>query len=645
MRLGLRAKILLIAVAITLLSLGAVLAISSHIFAEAYLSALQSRSDAIAQSLRLQLERILQLGIQLENLSGFDKQCKTVTDAYPGVDFAWIASPNGTILFSSDALRDDRLIDDRNLLDAVGKRNATTVEYTLDGRTGYGSVLPILSRDDTHVGSVVIGLSASVLKDKERDMRTAVVGVGLLALVLGAILLVAVLSRFISRPLRRLIGSIERIGSNTTDLGQRVALDTPDELGTLARSFNRLMQSLQDTTVSKSSLEAAYAELERYRNRLEDLVKERTHELRDRTEQLDAIFSLSPDGFVSFDTARRVRFANQAFLHMTGMTADEVIGLDERAFSLRLQQRSVTGSAFPDIAALHALQAHHPTDAAPGEERRRQFELAEPVRRIIEVDLRIPAAAVNVAQILYFRDVTRETEVDRMKSEFLSHAAHELRTPMASIYGYAELLLAQEFDAETRREMLTTIYSQAELITSITNELLDLARIEARRGKDFVIERISLAEVVGDAVKGYKLPTGRMPPLLDLPDAPQFIAADRKKMQQAVLNVVSNAYKYSPNGGDVTIVIRRSAVEGAVWKGMVGVEVRDHGLGMTPEQLSHVFERFYRADTSGKIPGSGLGMSIVKEIIELHGGMIDLVSEFGVGTTVTLWLPLMADLH
>ncbi len=120
--------------------------------------------------------------------------------------------------------------------------------------------------------------------------------------------------------------------------------------------------------------------------------------------------------------------------------------------------------------------------------------------------------ASHVSQVRYFRDITRESEVEQMKSEFLSTAAHELRTPMASIYGYAELLLTPDFDTDTRREMVGTIYRQSELMSSIINELLDLARFEARRGKDFVIERLAFDDVVTMAVTGFKPPIGRQAP-------------------------------------------------------------------------------------------------------------------------------------
>lgn len=384
-----------------------------------------------------------------------------------------------------------------------------------------------------------------------------------------------------------------------------------------------------------SERKAFEAELEKYRSKLERLVAQRTKELNDRSEQLNTIFALSPDGFVSFDREGQLAFANQSFLRMTGLCVEDLVGLDETSFSRCLGALSLPGAPFPGVSELRALCSGEAGAGATGNPRRRVFELQGPGNRVLEVGLRL-SESPGVSQILYFRDVTHETEVDRMKSEFLSTAAHELRTPMASIYGFSQLLTMRPFGEEQRQEMMGTILKQSELMISIINELLDLARIEARRGKDFVLERLSLQAVVAETVAGFKLPAERQPPVLVDCGEALTINADRKKMQQALLNVLSNAYKYSPGGGDVTIAFSRQERAGVL---RVGVEIRDHGIGMAPEQLARVFERFYRADASGNIPGTGLGMSVVKEIIELHGGEVALSSSAGQGTTVTVWLP------
>jgi signal transduction histidine kinase len=434
-------------------------------------------------------------------------------------------------------------------------------------------------------------------------------------------------SRVLIAPLTKLTNTAHRV-AETGDLSIAVPQTSAGEVAQLAKAFEVMVNAVR---VSESSLE------EKVALRTAQLEQSQAA-TRDRTEQLNAIFDLSPDGFVSFDAGFRVTFANLAFLRMTGMEADDVIGLEEARFSRLLASKCLSDATFPGVASLRAARKSLRESEAgvpPLRIRHCLIELAGPGNRALEVGIRL-SQAESVSQILYLRDVTHETEVDRMKSEFLSTAAHELRTPMASIYGYCELLLMRDFDEDERKEMLSTIFRQSELMASIINELLDLARIEARRGKDFVVERLSLQALVGEAVAGYKLPEGREAPQIQAPDETLLVRADRKKIQQALINVLSNAYKYSPRGGAISLSFLQEVHHSV---GRFGIEVRDHGIGMRPEETARVFERFYRADSTGKIPGTGLGMSIVREIIEIHGGEVSLESKLGEGTTVTLWLP------
>ncbi len=347
----------------------------------------------------------------------------------------------------------------------------------------------------------------------------------------------------------------------------------------------------------------------------------------ERTEQLNAIFDLSPDGFVSFGADGRVSYVNPAFLAMTNLDIGAALGLNEGEFSALIADLCPSEARFRGI---HAMRT------APLPRGKREFiEVLGGGRRVLELFLRT-GAGQRVKDILYFRDVTAETEVDQMKSEFLSTAAHELRTPMASIYGYAEVLMSFDFSEEERKNYLGLIFRQSQLMTSIINELLDLARIEARRGKDFQFERLNLADLVDESVGCFKPPGGRDSPAVEVPPQACWVRADRRKMQQSINNVLSNAYKYSPAGGAVEIEL--VAGQGAEGNQECGIRVRDHGIGLTAEESARVCERFYRVDASGKIPGTGLGMSIVKEIMDLHRGRIDIASQPGLGTTVTLWL-------
>jgi len=242
--------------------------------------------------------------------------------------------------------------------------------------------------------------------------------------------------------------------------------------------------------------------------------------------------------------------------------------------------------------------------------------------------------------VFYFRDITVEADVDRMKSEFLSTAAHELRTPLASIFGFTELLIARVMAPERQRELLETIHRQSKLLINLINELLDLSRIEARRGKDFHRQTFKVQAIVELTLKGFLVTNDARQVRVDMPHGDMNILVDREKTMHALINVLSNAFKYSPDGGDI---ILQTAHKNYNQQGFVGIQVKDQGIGMTVSELGRVFERFFRANPSGSIPGTGLGMSLVKEIAEIQGGHVQIESIYRQGSTVTLWFPIAQE--
>lgn len=348
-----------------------------------------------------------------------------------------------------------------------------------------------------------------------------------------------------------------------------------------------------------------------------------------RRAQLDAIFSLSPDGFVLFDANDHMVFANPAFERMTGWSWSEgapPVHMDEF--------ESMMGALCDGDQASVSFHTNT-SDDQPWQAR---LHLTRPQTRVVQAQSRRNIAGRSET-ILYFRDVTHEDAVDRMKSEFLAAAAHELRTPMVSIFGFTELLLKRKFTPERQADMLQTIHRQSGLLVKMINELLDLARIESRGGLDMQIDAHPLTELVENSVKGLmRTDTERQVLVGDTPEVQVLI--DPEKMQLAMSNLLSNAFKYSPHGGTVSLNSRIATSEDS---GFVVIEVSDQGIGMSPDQLDRAFERFYRADASGNIPGTGLGLSLVKEVAELHQGRVTLTSTLGVGTTAHLWIPLATN--
>ena len=569
--------------------------------------------------------------------------------AIRGIDYLAVSDANGVIVATSGWPLKKPLpaIDDHFTLDDD------------DDPPRYDVALPIRLAGQT-LGKLQFGLDLKRILVARKNLLTQGVLIATGELLLSAGLL-TLLGLLITRQLSLLTTASLKVAQG--ELTPAPVPEGKDDVGRLGAAFNvmsraiaervdQLTRANEETARIAAALQEKHAQLEDGHAVLHvenQMRVEAQHELeaalgriREHTEQLNAIFDLSPDGFISFDAQHCVKYASPAFFRMTGLASDAIIGLDEAAFSERLASACLDPARFAGIAALKtgvALQESASAADTPASGRRLLIELADPGQHVLEIGLRL-SQAETVSQILYFRDVTHETEVDRMKSEFLSHAAHELRTPMASIYGYSELMMAQSFDEPQRQEFLAIIHRQCEMMIAIINELLDLVRIDERRGKDFVFASVDAVALVHELVVDFGVPARQQAALIEAQAQTLRVRADRKKLMQTLRNVLSNAYKYSPAGGAVCITLfSADAAAGSGLPAQVGIRVADHGLGMTPEQLARVCDRFYRADSSGNIPGTGLGMSIVKEIIELHGGQLLIESTIGAGTTVTLWLP------
>jgi signal transduction histidine kinase len=260
--------------------------------------------------------------------------------------------------------------------------------------------------------------------------------------------------------------------------------------------------------------------------------------------------------------------------------------------------------------------------------------------------------AVSVAPVIFgdeflgtvsiFRDITREVEVDRLKSEFVATVSHELRTPMTSVKGYVEMLLMGAVGPvnDEQRRFLQTIKGNIDRLGGLVNDLLDISRIESGRVA-LSLEPVDLGEMLSD-VREATLRRGRIEskPMdidLDLPPKLPPASADRDRLRQIINNLVDNSFNYTPAGGHIDIKARKRGQ-------LLEVSISDNGIGIVPEDLPKVFERFYRGEQAlnMSVAGTGLGLSIVRQLVEMHGGEIKIESEGapGKGTVCTITLPV-----
>lgn len=338
-------------------------------------------------------------------------------------------------------------------------------------------------------------------------------------------------------------------------------------------------------------------------------------------DRIDVILKSISDGLIVTDTGNRVQLINEA--------AQRLLGVDGQAGVDRAVESLLELPAYADqLAQTWKLgQAPPPQDL----ELHQQGEL-----RVIESRttlVRNPKGD-QAGVITILQDVTRMRDMDRMKSEFISTAAHELRTPLAAILGFTELLLQGNFDSTQQREFLTIIEGRAETLTQIVDDLLDLSRIESGRLMALDRSLCTLDAIVIPLVAQYRLAASQHQFETVLSADEEDLWIDRGKIGQVMENLLSNAVKYSPDGG----IIR---VTGRSCQGNYEVTVSDQGIGMTPLQMERVFDKFYRADTGNTaIGGLGLGMAIARNIVEAHGGKIWVESTLGKGTQAHFTLPM-----
>ncbi|MCR8847793.1 ATP-binding protein [Rossellomorea sp. SC111] len=241
----------------------------------------------------------------------------------------------------------------------------------------------------------------------------------------------------------------------------------------------------------------------------------------------------------------------------------------------------------------------------------------------------------QIGTIFVHRNITKEFEVDQMKSEFVSTVSHELRTPLSSVLGFTELMLTRDLKPERTKKYLTTIYQEAKRLTSLINDFLDVQRMESGR-QTFDKKFEDVVPVIQQVIDTQRVNAPHHSFNIARDTDCTIVLGDRDKLSQAFTNLISNAIKYSPDGGTITIGFREGEES-------ILIDIRDEGLGIPQEAIPNLFNKFYRVDNSDqrRIGGTGLGLTIVKEIIETHEGDITVSSQEGKGSVFTIRLPIV----
>ncbi|GEM_PF-4490844 len=466
--------------------------------------------------------------------------------------------------------------------------------------------------EDEVVVSVALPSALAYAEANARQQRS-LIGLGIAAaLALAAAWLGSDL--FLLKGVQSLVTVSRRVAAG--DFSVRSGLHDSGELGQLGRAFDDMASALQQRSAERQRAEQERSQL------LEAIDRERA--------TLASILASMSQGVIVVEPNEHIGYCSTRAGALLGLRPESIIGrpVDEVLAEVRRTWR-LTDEALPDWPRLRTTQ---PAGAAF------ELNLPGPPPRDLSIDVFVIAGERTASGFgMLIRDVTAERNATRTKDSVLATVSHELRTPLSSIRSYSEILLEYDDDPVARREFLEIINAESERLTRLLNEVLDLTTIESGKVV-WNVGTFDLGPLIADSIRVYT-PLAR-DHLLELsadvePDLPR-VSTDADRLRQVINNLIDNAIKFTDKGS-IRVSARRI-------DGEVRIAVRDSGVGIPPEDLDKIFERFHQGGTvtTGKPRGIGLGLSICREIVRRSGGRIWAESAPGGGSTFIVALPAAA---
>jgi two-component system phosphate regulon sensor histidine kinase PhoR len=395
--------------------------------------------------------------------------------------------------------------------------------------------------------------------------------------------------------------------------------------GTFTKTEIKFLEALASQAAIAIENTNLYEHLEERAEQLNSELKEAMVNLSIEKGRIESILQSMEDAVLAVDKEKKIVITNRVAERLFNVKTEEAIGqsienylktkefIDN--FNIVLETKDITKSEIKvNISGKeHVLAAVF----APITDEKRQIQ----------------------GSVAVFRDITDIKELDKMKSEFLNMVSHELRTPLTPIQAYSELMMIKKMDEQKVKSYAAIINKETQRLGALIGDLLDLSRIESGKGLSLSLEEVDFGELIRTVYETFKSASEKHNIILTIPEKSEKILVDRNKMIQVLTNLLSNAVKYSPDGGNIYISMEEK-------EDRIYVSVKDEGMGISKEDLPHIFEKFYRAKTEQvkKIGGTGIGLPIVKYILELHNGGIDVQSEYGKGSTFTFYIPKKINL-
>jgi PAS domain S-box-containing protein len=487
------------------------------------------------------------------------------------------------------------------------RTGATAAQQSLGNFIYYTGFADIIDGNNRTVGSLTLSSKATVVtaarEGVTKTLFLAAMAVGLLALLLAWLS-----GRRITRPIQELTSTARAVREG--DLTAVAEVSGEDEVGVLGETFNEMTSSLLGMTDDLRA--AARAE----------------HDLRAR---IETIIESMADGLVAVDADRNILAFNREAEHLTGVKAEEALGkpvedllvaVDSQGARLRLPIFDLAEGSVGGIAL-----------------RRKRGERV-PVA-VTSATLKDEDGAVFGA-VAVVRDMTREREIERMKTEFLSNISHELRTPLTPIKGYAEILSRKEVPRDKAKQFMRGILESTSRLERIVELLVDFSAMEAGRMAPRTAQ-IDLGAMVTTLSDGWREQAPNHNIAVEVSGDLPAVLGDERLLRRCIEEIVDNAIKFSPSGGTISVKVTRH--ENGEVADAVLLSIADEGIGISSEDLSRIFSDFHQLDGSEtrSFGGLGLGLAFVQRIVEAHVGRVDVESKVNEGTTFSIVIPGIAE--
>jgi two-component system, OmpR family, sensor histidine kinase NblS len=364
------------------------------------------------------------------------------------------------------------------------------------------------------------------------------------------------------------------------------------------------------------------------KHNVDNLMAERNKFISERN-KLELVLMSIADGVVVCDRDNKVNIVNRAATEIFDKEAKDLIG-----------KPLVVCTEGPDQPQIcHVIQQFTDSNVAPGtlEPVVQQLQMGELTVRLHTAPIFLNKEVLGSVMIM--QDITKQAELEKMKNEFMANVSHELRTPITSIKSYVDTLCnhGEKLDPDIHREFLQIIDNEADRLMHLVNDVLELSRIE-EADREFEMLPLDIHRACEAAIRSLNLMArdrGIELEFVQKADVP-LARINQESIERVVINLLNNGIKYTPEGGKISVRVDADDKE-------VAVHVKDTGIGIPEDALEHIFDRFYRVEKKvHTIKGTGLGLTIVKKIIEKHGGRITVSSSLGEGSTFSFFLPALA---